>query len=262
MAGPSEFQFAIFVAVGTVGMLALAIAIVSFMMFYQKRMLQEQLHRQQLEMNHQVKMMEAVLESQEQERKRVAADLHDSIGGMLSAIRVGLTTVGKQLPDPKSIDPQKKMLDDTIGSVRAISRDLMPSTLDRFGLVHALRELCDQVHKTSLLPVTFEESGELNGVSASKQLMLFRIAQELVTNAVKHARANAIMVTLRVTDQLDLIVEDNGIGFDPEAFKTVSHSGRGLGLFNIENRVRLLGAKMVHEQAAVHGTRITLTMPL
>lgn len=262
MAGPSEYQFAIFVAVGTLGMLALAIAIVSFMMFYQKRMLQEQLNRQQLEMDHQVRMMEAVLESQELERKRVAADLHDSIGGMLSAIRVGLTTVGRQLPDPKAIEPQKKMLDDTIGSVRAISRELMPSTLDRFGLVHALRELCDQVQKTSLLPISFEEVGELNDVSPGKQLMLYRIVQELMTNAVKHARATKILVTLRVTDQLELIVEDNGIGFDPEAFKTVSQSGRGLGLFNIENRVRLLGATMAHEQAEARGTRITLTMPL
>ena len=261
MSGPSEYQVELLVAIGTVGMLFLTIAIILFMVFYRKRMLQEQVHRQQLEMEHQTKMMEAALESQELERKRVAADLHDSIGGMLSAIRVGLTTHGRQLPDRAAIEQQKKMLDDTIGSVRAISRELMPSTLERFGLVHALKELCDQVHSTSLLPVNFHGEGEVDNITSNKQLMIFRIAQELVTNAVKHARATIIHVRLHVAEELVLIVEDNGVGFDPEIYKTVNTSGRGLGLFNIENRARLLGAKLNYEMAGGHGSRITLTMP-
>ena len=89
MAGPSEYQVALLIAIGTVGMLLLAIAIILFMVFYQKKMIQEQLKRQQLELTYQQKMMEAALESQENERRRVAGDLHDSIGGMLSTIRVG-----------------------------------------------------------------------------------------------------------------------------------------------------------------------------
>jgi two-component system NarL family sensor kinase len=261
MAGSQEYQVALLVTIGTLGMLFLVIAIITFMVFYQKRMLQEQLSRQKLEFEHQTKMMEAVLESQEQERKRVAADLHDSIGGMLSAIRVGLTTVGRLLPDPKAMELQKKMLDDTIGSVRSISRELMPSTLERFGLVHALRELCDQVHTTSLLPVNFQGEGEVGSMTLNRQLMIFRIAQELVTNAVKHAKASAIHMQLQITDQFILKVEDNGVGFDPESFRSVSTLGRGLGLYNIENRVRLLGAKLEY-QPANHGTRIVLTMPL
>jgi signal transduction histidine kinase len=261
MYGHSEYQVALLVAVGTIGMVFLIASIILFMVFYQKKMLQEQVNRQLLEMDHQTKMMEAVLESQEAERKRVAADLHDSIGGMLSAIRVGLTTFSRQLPDPQSIDPQKKMLDDTIGSVRAISRELMPSTLERFGLTHALRELCDQVHTTSLLPVTFHEEGEVGELTTNKQLMIFRIAQELVTNAVKHARAREIKVHLHVADTFILTVEDNGIGFDSGSLNTTNHPGRGLGLFNIENRVRLLGARLDHTKPGSHGTRITVTLP-
>lgn len=262
MAGSPEYQVALLVTVGTVGMLLLVIAIIFFMVFYQKKMLQEQLKRQKVEMEHQVKMMEAVLESQEQERKRVAADLHDSIGGMLSAIRVGLTTVGRLLPDPRAMEQQKKMLDDTIGSVRSISRELMPSTLERFGLVHALRELCDQVHTTTQLPVDFQGQGDVDNISPNKQLMLFRIAQELVTNAVKHARASAIQVQLQVDDHLILKVDDNGVGFDPERYRSVNMSGRGLGLYNIENRVRLLGARLEHQTTGNQGTHVVLTMPL
>ncbi|MGC3942961.1 MAG: sensor histidine kinase [Chryseolinea sp.] len=262
MSGSPEYQVALLVAIGTVGMVFLTVAIISFMVFYQKKMLQEQVNRQRLELDHQTKVMQAVLESQELERKRVAADLHDSIGGMLSAIRMGITTMSRQLPEPQAFEPQKKMLDDTISSVRAISRELMPSTLERFGLVHALRELCDQVHTTSLLPVNFHAQGEVDNIPANKQLMIFRIAQELVTNAVKHARATVIHLHLDITDQLILKVEDNGVGFDPEALKNANTPGRGLGLFNIENRVHLLGAKMDYTQYESHGTRITLTAPL
>jgi two-component system NarL family sensor kinase len=262
MSGSPEYQVALLVAIGTVGMLLLVTAIIFFMVFYQKKMLQEQLRRQRMEIEHQTKMMEAVLESQEQERKRVAADLHDSIGGMLSAIRVGLITVGRQLPDPSAIEQQKKMLDDTIGSVRSISRELMPSTLERFGLVHALRELCDEIHTTSLLPINFQGHGEVDNISTNKQLMIFRIAQELITNAVKHARASAIQVRLQIDESLVLKVEDDGIGFDQESYRTLNTSGRGLGLYNIENRARLLGAKMEHQVAENNGTRVVLSMAL
>lgn len=262
MAGPSEYQIAVFVAIGTVGMLLLAAAIILFMVFYQKSMLQEQVKRQQLELNHQTKIMEAVLESQELERKRVAADLHDSIGGMLSAIRVGLFTVSRHLPDPALLDQQKKMLDETIGSVRSLSRDLMPATLERFGLGHALREMCEQVHSTALLPVNFYEHGEVLGMSSTRQLMLYRIAQELVTNAVKHARATAIQVNLRALDDVVLVVEDDGVGFNPDTLTAANTRGRGLGMFNIENRVRLLNARIIHEIAGTHGTRVILSMSL
>src|SRR5215510_3796250 len=137
MVGPAEYQVALMIAIGTVGMFLLAIAIILFMVFYQKRMLQEQYKRQQMELDHQHKMMEAALESQEQERRRLAGELHDSIGAMLSTIRVGITTLARQVPDPKSLEQSKEMLDDTITSVRRISRDLMPSTLEKFGFVQA-----------------------------------------------------------------------------------------------------------------------------
>src|SRR5882757_6033756 len=99
MAESSEYQIALLIAVGTVGMLLLAIAIVLFMVFYQKRMIQEQVKRQKLEIDYQQKMMQATLESQESERRKLAGELHDSIGGMLSAIRMGISTLGRTLPD-------------------------------------------------------------------------------------------------------------------------------------------------------------------
>ncbi len=262
MAGPSEYQVALLIAIGTVGMLLLAIAIILFLVFYQKRMIREQYNRQLLEMQYQQKMMEAALESQESERKRVASDLHDSVGGMLSAIRVGLTSLARQLPDPLLLDQQKKMLDEALRSVRAISRELMPTTLERFGLVHAVKELCEQYRDTARVSIYFNEQTEVSALDQSRQLMTFRIAQELVNNAVKHAHATEIHVTVRESDNLEIVIEDNGIGFDADAVRYEKKQGGGVGLFNIENRVRLLKAKLVYDKIREKGSKFNLTVPL
>jgi signal transduction histidine kinase len=261
MVGPAEYQVALMIAIGTVGMFLLAIAIILFMVFYQKRMLQEQYKRQQMELDHQHKMMEAALESQEQERRRLAGELHDSIGAMLSTIRVGITTLARQVPDPKALEQSKEMLDDTITSVRRISRDLMPSTLEKFGFVQAVKELCERFQATSLMPIHCLENGEVKDFEKPRELMLFRIVQELLNNALKHSKATEITVSVTGSDKLLVSVEDNGIGFDPEAIKNSKENGKGLGLFNMENRARLLNASLEFETPRAKGSKVTLTVP-
>jgi len=259
MVGPSEYQIALLIAIGTVGMLLLAIAIILFMVMYQKRMIQEQLKRQQLEADLQQKMMQAELESQENERRRLAADLHDSIGGMLAAIRVGISTIGKQTGDP-TIEQTKQMLDDTISSVRRISRDLMPATLERFGLVQAIHEMCERFSSTTKLPIHFHEHGNINGLEKNKELMLFRITQELINNTIKHAQASRLDIHIEAADALTIVAEDDGIGFN---VTEQQNSGRkGLGLFSIQNRSSLLGATLEFDKERKKGTRVTLTLPL
>jgi len=242
-------------------MLLLVSAIILFMVFYQKKMIQEQIKRQKLESEFQQKMMIAELDSQESERRRVAGDLHDSIGAMLSAIRLGLITIGKQIPDPTRINDTKEMLDETIGSVRRISRDLMPSTLEKFGLAHALKELCERFQTTSQLAIHYHEHGEIKAIEAKRSLMIFRIIQELLNNAIKHAKASSISITIYSADTLQIVVEDDGIGFDFEEKHSSKTIEKGLGLFNIDNRARLLGATIEFEKERKKGACITLTVP-
>lgn len=256
-----NYQGFFLIAAGTVVMLLLVTAIILFMVFYQKKMIQEQLKRQKLELEFQQKMMVAELDSQENERRRVAGDLHDSIGAMLSAIRLGLITAGRQMADPTGINDAKEMLDETIGSVRRISRDLMPSTLEKFGLAHALKELCDRFQSTSQLPIHYHEQGEMRTLEPKKELMIFRIVQELLNNAIKHAKASSISVTLRATDTVQMIVEDDGVGFNVDEQQASKTSEKGLGLFNIDNRARLLHATIEFDKARKKGTCITLTVP-
>ncbi|MBT1697280.1 sensor histidine kinase [Fulvivirgaceae bacterium PWU4] len=262
MADSQETQIYLMIAVAIVAMLLMAGAIVVFVVFYQKRMIKEQLKRQALEFDYQQKMMQAELQSQESERRRLAADLHDSIGGMLSTIRVGLTTMARQLPDPQSMEETKLMLDDTITSVRRISRDLMPSTLEKFGFIQAIKELCERFQATSKISILFLEEADIQSLEAQRELMVFRIVQELLNNAVKHAQATEIKVTIGIQgQQLYLSVEDNGVGFNAEEQKNDRQTGKGLGLFNIENRARLLGGTLEFEKDRPNGSKTTLTLP-
>lgn len=243
-------------------MLLLAITIILFMVFYQKRMIQEKFKRQELELEYQRKMMEAALASQENERRRVAGDLHDSIGAMLSTIRVSLITLArKENADLESIGQSKKMLDDTIESVRRISRDLMPSTLEKFGLVQAVKEMCERFQSTAGMPITFEEKGEVRAMEKSRELMIFRVVQELVNNALKHAQAQTIAVCMDGGAGVLVEVADDGVGFDADEHKTDKRTGKGLGLFNMENRARLLGGEITFDKNRTKGSRVVLRVP-
>jgi two-component system, NarL family, sensor kinase len=259
---PEIAQIYLIISVAVVAMLLMAGSIILFVLYYQKRMVQEQFKRQQMELEYQKKMMEAALESQENERRRVAGDLHDSIGAMLSTIRVSLTTYAKRnSADGESINESKKMLDDTIESVRRISRDLMPSTLEKFGLSQAVKEMCERFQSTAALPIIFEEPQDTPVFTKSRELMIFRIVQELLNNALKHAEASVIKVSFHNGEGLEVIVEDNGKGFNAEDHKNDKSSGKGLGLFNIENRARLVGASVNFNASTVQGSKIIINIP-
>ncbi|NJM25345.1 MAG: sensor histidine kinase [Bacteroidia bacterium] len=241
-------QIYLILAIGSLGMLIMAGAIITFVVFYQKRMMREQVKRQALEAEYQRKMMEAALDSQEEERRRVAGDLHDSVGAMLSAVRMGLITLSRKDPSlAERMQQSKEMLDDTIESVRRISRDLMPSTLEKFGLLQAVHELCNRFEETAHIPIEYHEQADQLRLSKKQEMFAFRIVQEVLNNILKHARATQIVVHVSGDSELCIEMADNGIGFDAEAVKA-DPSGRGLGLFNMENRARLLGGSVRFEK--------------
>jgi signal transduction histidine kinase len=250
-------DFTVLFIFATSGMLILAGGIVFFVLFYQKRMLEARLREQNLEVMYQQKMMEAALESQESERKRVAADLHDGIGAMLSAVRMNLGTLARtESVSAETIQPVKTMLDETIESVRKISRDLLPSTLEKFGLNVALKEMCERFQSLTEAGITYTEHGEAVPMEKSREIFVFRIVQELINNALKHANASAISVQVTWGSQLTIVVTDNGKGFSP------NDQPKGLGLFNMQNRARVLHGTFIIEPHKPSGTKATLTVPL
>jgi signal transduction histidine kinase len=221
-------------------LLVMVISILLFRNYRQKQILQQQ-RILELEREKKLAATEAVLKGEEQERTRLAQDLHDGLGGMLSGIKYALNsmkenlvmTSDNQLAFERSID----MLDTSIKEMRRVAHNMMPESLIRFGMDIALRDFCLDITKSQALKVRYQSIGlaetELDQTLA---VTVYRIAQELINNTMKHASATHALVQVTKTDNiLSLTVEDNGKGFDTNATKS-----NGIGWTNIRNRVDFL----------------------
>jgi len=259
----SESQIALIFAIGTAGMLFMAVAIILFVAFYQKRMIQEQLRRKALEVDYQRKMLQAALESQENERQRVSKDLHDDVGMMLMTVRAQVNSiVGKPFSDELAGDI-RQLVDDTHETVRRISWDLKPSTLERFGLVQTIKEMSSRLSVSGSIPVEFHEEGNPASLDKHQETLLFRIVQESVSNALRHGQAHRIDIRCLWEDRgLTFAIADDGIGFDFPEEKNKMKVQLGLGLINLENRVALLDGQLRFEKNIPSGTMVKIKIPL
>lgn len=196
--------------------------------------------------------VEAVLQGEEQERQRLAQDLHDSMGGMLASIRMAIS---RDLDRSSAVQDPKKIiekLDLTIAEMRRISRNLMPETLRNLGLTMALRELAELM-TSKALHIQFEAYDVQDDIPFQTQLAFYRIAQESLSNVIKYAQANHVIVQVSQHNQdLSLTIEDNGIGFDEDAVNY------GLGIRNMKNRARLINGRLVVSSKRNAGTTVTV----
>lgn len=193
--------------------------------------------------------LQALFAGQEQERRRVANDLHDSLGGLLYALRL-------QLP-AGTPEKARRTLETAMAENRRISQALLPPALARVGLCAALREWRDQFEQTFGLPLRPELPGQEPALPDDTAAALFRIAQELTTNAAKHA-AGAEWVSVRVVadnERLMLRVEDNGAGFEPSALPETAFK-------TVRSRVRLLGGQLRVDSAPGKGTAVQVEVPI
>ncbi|MBK8950955.1 MAG: tetratricopeptide repeat protein [Flavobacteriales bacterium] len=208
---------------------------------------ESELHAQRVDelLNQQeIKSINAMMEGQDKERDRVAKDLHDRLGSMLSAIKWQLGELEEDVSEVKSgqVAQYKKvtgMLDDAVGEVRRISHDLVAATLSRFGLAKALEDLRDTVQVNGRLNVELRHHGLDKRLERSMEIMLYRIVQELLSNVLKHANARNVSIDLtRMPGLVSVIVNDDGIGFDPNAVKN------GMGLGNVRTRASAFGGSV------------------
>jgi two-component system, NarL family, sensor kinase len=242
-------------------MLSLTVGIAVFISIYQKKMLQEQDKRRVMEIDYQQKMIQSQIESQETERKRIAADLHDSIGSLLWAAKLNVAYLGRsvnldgELKD--SYTETMKMLDQSIDSVKRISWELTPEAFQHSGLSSSIRELCSRLNGKGLTLI-FDEENESFFWHDNRALMAFRIVQELVNNAVKHSGGDTITITLKWDEQVVQIhVNDNGKGFTLD-----DKVRKGVGWWNITHRADGIGAKIKIFDNLNNGSHIQITIPL
>jgi signal transduction histidine kinase len=204
-----------------------------------------------------------ILTAQEDERKRIARELHDDISQRLAAGAIEVGKAEQELTAPQPVRAALAGLKDHLialsDDVHRLSRQLHPAILDDLGLKDALRAECDRVAERGRLAVNFR-CGQLPvGVPRDLALCVYRIAQEALRNAVKHARADRVDLTLNADlEFLDLEIRDFGRGFDPAAARKAA----GLGLASMEERVRLAGGELSISSSPGQGTSIQVRVPL
>ena len=252
--------------VGTFAMLMMAFFVISFVLYYQKRRFAEEKKMNDVEKNYSRLLLDTALNSEEAERRRIAQDLHDDIGTMLSLTKLSLNQLSKIVGENSEKESQimtktQSLVEETILHVRRITRDLVPTTLERFGLAEAIDEFIHKLEQDSTLSVTFNAgTEELPRQGEKIELTMYRIMQELVNNAIKHANCSTIEISLEMNDKfIGLRVSDNGIGFDPNAAK----DGRlaGLGLLGIESRLAIVNGSMQYSKNGNGGTCALALVP-
>lgn len=207
------------------------------------------------------KMLRLTFENNENERRRIAREILDDVGARLQAIR---NTIHTLAPDTVNQDKVElyQMLDLLTERVRSISWDLMPATLERFGLVSAVEELCKRASTATSVPITFRQEGSPLPLDIHQQILLYRTIQEGVGNAVKHAKAHAIEVGLHWSNgALQLTVQDDGIGFEYIPGQRFRFKP-GLGLNIMESRAKLLHAQLSVKKNMPSGSILKLNLPV
>lgn len=206
-----------------------------------------------------ISKLEALIEGEEKERKRIAQELHDGLNGDLSAIKYRLTAFEESGLSPLDAENLNKvicMIDDSCAQVRNISHDLMPSSILDFGLIETIREYCLKINHQENFDIDFQTFGNYIALSKKTETVIYRIIQELVTNILKHAQATEAMVQFNYReDELFITVEDNGIGFDKNAVS------KGIGHQNIKTRIDFLNAQMNVDTSSA-GTSYTISIDL
>lgn len=244
-------------AVGAVVLILLLILL--YRNYRQKQYLQQQ-RILELETRERLAATEAVLKGEEQERTRLAKDLHDGLGGMLSGIKYSFQTMkGNLIMTPENQEAFERsmdMLDSSIREMRRVAHNLMPEVLVRYGLDTALKDYTTELNKSGIIKVVYQSMGiEGKDIDQSMALGLYRVVQELLNNVVKHAEATEVLVQLFAENgKLVVNVEDNGRGMDPALLEKTG----GMGLKNIQSRVNLLNGKLDFQSAPGKGTAVNL----
>lgn len=242
-------------------MLVFALGLIIFFSVSQKKIQTEKLVNQQIKLDFQKKLLDSTIQTQEKERDRIARELHDDVGSKLNVIHLNLhllkKAIAKGQDTEKILDHIRVSLDESIQTSRDISHELMPPVLKKFGIYSAFEELENAINRTGVVNLSINSDFDWDLENEMQQLHLFRIVQELIQNALKHAKAKLVSIVFEKKDNLlCLNYSDDGVGF-PKNEET-----KGLGLDNLETRVQVLNGSWHINKQVSKGAEIKIRIPL
>jgi two-component system, NarL family, sensor kinase len=246
-ASEKEYYNSLMIVSGVIGIILMYFIVT--IVRYQRRSMR--LHKEKIR---------AEIDTLENERRRIASDLHDELGPLLSAVKLQINNLETaDAADLQLIEKSSRHIDTIIKKLREISNDLMPNTLTRKGLKNAIEEFIDNSQDASKLPIKFICEQELQ-LDQNKEINLYRIIQEITHNTIKHAGATMLIIKISTQDsRLFLMTADNGTGFD---YFLKIRDNIGLGLRNLQSRTEVMGGEFTCSAEPGKGTSYTIEIPL
>lgn len=247
----------------TIFLLSITLVILVAGLFYNRYKLRQEALLERTIAEQQKLRFRAVIETQEQERKRIAQELHDGLGQLLSTARLNVAGLEGEVyaEDPeneKLLHNAISLIDESVNEVRSISHNMMPSALIRLGLIPALREQVKKINQTGSVQVALNVSDISGRLPEATEISLYRIVQETLNNTLKHAEANNISIELnRLGERIMLSITDDGKGMDVKNIATSS----GIGWQNIFSRVELMNGEVNVNSNIGSGTELLVSVP-
>ncbi|WDF77528.1 sensor histidine kinase [Mucilaginibacter sp. AW1-7] len=246
--------------IGTLVVVVLITCLFFFVIIYQRKMIKNQVELRALHDARQSDLMAAVFETQESERKRLAEDLHDSVGQVLSAIKLNLHRLDKNCTTDATqplLADTRRLTDECIQEIRNIIHNVLPPVLTDYGLLVAVEALANKVEQTTHIKVKFSKNMPDQRFPQEIELTLYRIAQELFGNAIKHSDASVIHLSInKESNFMVMEFKDNGIGFNLAEVK------RGFGIKNLESRVQLINGDINIYSKPLSGSLTTIKLKI
>ncbi len=245
----------------TIFLLIIATGIIMLVLVYQKRQVQYLSEKEQLKITFEKEILKTEIEIQEHTLQQIGRELHDNFGHIASLIKINLHTLRLDDPDKAAakIEDTKDFTRQLIADIKSLSVSLNSDRIAKTGLVKALQTEVERLNKTDLFTASFTQSGNVTEVENDKAIILYRMAQEVLNNMVKHSDAKCINVNLRIKDNLFILAfSDDGKGFDVEE----QLKSGGSGLTNLQKRAGLINAQLTIQSKPGKGSHIAIQMLL
>lgn len=238
----------------------IAIGVILMYQHFRKNLYQQMLAQEELKNIYQQGLLKSSIEGQERERKRIAQDMHDELGAALAIARMQLIQIEQQQVSDTALAASLKQVRTTteaiLASMRKLSHELMPAQLEQFGLIKTITGVCDQLNSTDNIAIRFVSPDELDNISRSVELSLYRICMEMIHNTIKHSGATEIDISLEQdSKKIVFCYRDNGKGLAEEKMQS------GLGMRSMEARANSIGATLQTSNGTQRGFNASVTVP-
>ena len=244
-------------------MLLLAFSIVFFVVNYQRRVIRHQDEIKSINDQKQLELIQASIQGQEEERMRIATELHDDVGATLSSVRLFLHSSMHKDADESVILQSKQLLDQSISSIRNISHKLQPAILNQLGLQASLESLSSIINRSSSVTLTYTSLFPLPKLNDNIELSVYRMLQELTSNIIKHSEASSISIETSVSNGfLRIILIHDGHGLTNEMYQALIYKKGAIGLKNIVNRLKSINSTIEFSQIDSAHFRVCILTPI